>query len=77
MTNGKQYISRRTKINEHIRRELNRIKLKKSIPYGKFVGEIMNEYGVPERFVRDILTGYEFTGHIKVDKKKNKIVRMK
>jgi DNA-binding transcriptional regulator PaaX len=77
MTNGKQYVSRRTKINEYVKRELNRIRLKKSIPYGKFIGEIMNEFGVPERFVRDILTGYELTGSIKVDKKRNKIVRLK
>ena len=76
MTNGKkQYISRRKIINERIKRDLK--KVKKQISYKKFVGLIMLEHGVPERFVRDILTGFEFTGKIEVNKKQDKILKIK
>jgi len=76
MTNGKkQYISRRSIINERIKEHLK--KVKKQVSYKKFVGKIMQDHGVPERFVRDILTGFEFTGEIEVIKKQDKIIKLK
>jgi|TARA_Y100000310_G_scaffold15342_1_gene15393 DNA-binding transcriptional regulator PaaX len=70
-----QYVSRRIILNEEIKKALNMIL--KNASYKKFVGNLMNEFGVSERFIRDILTGYEFSGKIKVDKKKDKIMRLK
>lgn len=72
---NKQYQSRRVIINDHVRKKISEIK--KSIGYKKFIGEIMNEFGVSERFVRDILVGYEFTNKIKVKKKSDRIERLK
>ena len=72
---NKQYQSRRVIINNFIKEKL--AKVKKSVGYKKFMGEIMNEFGVSERFVRDILVGYEFTNEIKVKKKSDRIERLK
>ena len=75
MKENKQYKSRRVSMNEAIKKEL--LNIKKSINYKKFMGKLMNEFGVSERFIRDILVGYEFTGEIKVKKRSNKIERLR